>query len=171
MYANLEPVPFASARYLGISVRADGFGFVVIEDSIALDCGVRVCDRTRSDECLGHQLRRILRIYSPSTVVLLKVGSPNTRTKRDAIARRLTRETKRYDIPLVRLSAPALRQFFDQFNASTKYEIAQAVVKILPELGWRLPEKRKPWQREQHRMSIFEAAAAVITCHKTIAEL
>lgn len=166
MYTNPEPVLLASARYLGISVHADEFGFVVIEDSIALDCGLRVCDRTRSDECLGYQLRRILRIYRPSAVVLLKVGSPRTSTKRDAIVRCLTRQVKRYDIPLVRLRAANLRKFFHQFGVSTKYEIAQAVVKTLPELGWRLPEKRKPWQREQHRMSIFEAAAAIVTYAK-----
>jgi len=167
MYPDLKPLaPLEGARYLGISVHAGGFGFVVIEDSIALDCGVRLCDRTQSEECLGHQLGRILRIYSPSAAVLLTVGSSSAAVKRKVIVNSLRRQISRHKVSFVRLNLTTLRQYFRQLNASTKYEIAQAVVNVLPELGWRLPEKRKSWQREQHRISIFEAAAAVITYAK-----
>ena len=152
----------AFARYLGVSVRADCLGFIVIEDTIALDCGVRACERVQADNCLGQQFQRILRMYTPSTVVLLATGSTGTTAKRKSIVSVIKENTRQSKIALTRLNAVTMRRYFHQFDAVTKYEIAQAVVKILPELEWRLPQKRKPWQSEQRRMSIFEAAAAVI---------
>jgi hypothetical protein len=41
----------------------------------------------------------------------------------------------------------------------TKYERAQAVVKLFPVLTKRLPPKRKPWESERYTMSMFEALA------------
>jgi hypothetical protein len=163
MDIDIEPLAqMASARHLGISVRPDGFGFVVIEDAIALDCGVRACDRDQSEDCLGQQFQRIVKMYHPSTVVLLTTGSPLATAKRNSIVSVITKKTNQGNVVLARLRGAAVRRYFRQFDAGTKYEIAQTVVKILPELGWRLPQKRKPWQSEQRRLSIFDAAAAVI---------
>jgi hypothetical protein len=41
----------------------------------------------------------------------------------------------------------------------TKYERAQAVVQRFPVLTQKLPPKRKPWESEDYRMSVFAAAA------------
>jgi len=48
-------------------------------------------------------------------------------------------------------------------GAGTKYGIATALVRAFPELLVRLPPKRKPWQTEDSRMSIFDAVALGLT--------
>jgi len=54
-----------------------------------------------------------------------------------------------------------------------KYEIACAVAERLPELASKLPPKRKIWQSEDYRMSIFDATAvgvAYFTRRKPLAK-
>jgi len=160
---DIVPVtPTAFARYLGICVRPDCFGFVVIEDTIALDCGVRACERKGATACLSQQFERILRMYVPTAVIILATGSGEAKTRRNGISGAIAGLTKGRGIPVVRFRASSLKKHFRQFDAETKYEIALAVARILPELAWRLPPKRKAWQSEVRRTSIFEAAAAVI---------
>jgi hypothetical protein len=160
---DIVPVaPRAYARYLGVCVRPDCFGFVVIEDTIALDCGVRACERSESFDCLSHQFERILRMYVPTAVIVLGTGTSEAKPRRKEISKAIVGRAKGRGIPVILHSASSLKKHFRQLNAETKYEIASAVVRILPELAWRLPPKRKAWQSERRRTAIFEAAAAVI---------
>ena len=157
---NMESVaPNAVVRYVGVNVRPHSFGFVIVEGKTALDCGVRVCGRAQFDDCLGQRFQRIVQTYAPSSVIILASRAANK--KRDAITNAITKAAKRGNVFVVRVGVAALRRYFRQYNASTKYEIAQSVARILPELSWRLPPRRKPWQAEHYCMSIFEAAAAV----------
>lgn len=48
---------------------------------------------------------------------------------------------------------------FANVGAQTKYEIGQAIATQFPEFGYRLPQKRRPWESEQAAMSLFSAAA------------
>jgi hypothetical protein len=48
-------------------------------------------------------------------------------------------------------------------SAQTRYEIAVLLTSRYPELGRRLPPKRKPWQTEDHRMTLFDAVAFGLT--------
>jgi hypothetical protein len=162
MNRDIEPISPTSARYLGICVRPDGFGFVVIEDTIALDCGVRMCEGTQSLDCLSQQFERILRMYGPTAVVILATESSSALEKRGEVMKYIKRAADRKSVEVIRINEASLREHFRQFNAENKYEVALVVTRILPELAWRLPPKRKPWQSEQRRTSIFDAAAAVI---------
>ena len=159
--------PTDCERYLGISVHPSSFGFIVIEAGSALDCGVRLCDHPQFDDCLATRFQRILRIYSPSTLIVLSSGSKVTRERRNAIARALTREAARKNSPVIRVGSSTVHRYFHRYNAVTRHEIAQAVAAILPELAWRLPPQPKPWQTDAYRMPIFDAAAGVIT-HATL---
>lgn len=152
-----------NARFLGISVSAHSFGFVVIENKTALDCGVRTCYRDQFDQCLGDRFERILRAYHPSEVIILSARS-KAANQRTAVTREAIKNTSiTNEAPVVHIRASALRLHFAQYNAQTKHEVALAVARIFPELAWHLPPKRKPWQNEHYRMAIFQAAGAVIT--------
>ena len=58
------------------------------------------------------------------------------------------------DVPLT-----SVYRAFAGTRAGTKYGIATALVPAFPELMVGLPPKRKPWQTEDSRMSIFDAVA------------
>jgi len=52
-----------------------------------------------------------------------------------------------------------LRDFFSRETRVNKHDIAEMVADRFPELSWRLPPRRKPWQSEPMRQSIFDAAS------------
>ncbi len=149
-------------RYLGLDVRPRSLGFVVIENGVVLDCGIRMCDRSQFDDCLGQGFDRILKIYIPCAVIVRGVrglvGDPRKRKVATAIRRR----AKQHDIDVFSISTATIRSYFGRYGATTKYQIAQSVAMLLPELAWKLPRNRKPWESEHYRMSIFDAAAVII---------
>jgi hypothetical protein len=85
-------------------------------------------------------------------------ASPRKRKVAAAIKRR----TKQHSVEVISIGLATTRRYFGRYNAGTKYQIAQSVATLLPELAWKLPRNHKPWETEHHRMSIFDAAAVVV---------
>jgi hypothetical protein len=137
-------------------------GFVVIENAVILDCGVRTCDRSQFDECLGQGFDRILKTYSPSAMIVRGVTGLATNPRKRRVATAIRRRSKQYNMGIISIRDSVIRSCFGRHGATTKYQIAQCVATLLPELAWKLPHKRKPWESEHYRMSIFDAAAVVI---------
>ena len=50
----------------------------------------------------------------------------------------------------------------DRAEKLTKHQRAQAVIERFPVLAQKLPPKRKPWESEDYRMSMFAAAALAV---------
>jgi hypothetical protein len=151
-----------STRVIGISARAHSFGFVVIENNTTLDYGVRTCYRSQFDNCLADRFDRILREYDPSAVIILSARSKAAKHRTGLTRNAIKSSARRNRVPTVFVPIRVLNRYFAQYGAATKHEIAAAVAQIMPELAWRLPPKRKPWQNEPYSMAIFHAAAAVI---------
>jgi hypothetical protein len=82
--------------------------------------------------------------------------------KKRAVERGLKGATLDRGVQLIIASPAVIRRHFNRFNAGTKYQIAQVVAETFPDLAWKLPPKRRAWQHEAARMSIFDAAAALI---------
>jgi len=156
-----------SSRLLGISARAHSFGWIVIEEKAALDCGVRTCYRAEFDDCLGDRFERILRTYHPSAVIILSARSIAANRRAEPTQNAIKTRARKNKVSTICIRPNIVRRHFAQHNAATKHEIAAAVAQILPELAWRLPPKRKPWQNEHYSMAIFDAAAAAIAFSKS----
>ncbi len=157
---QVKPVTFA--RYLGVDIRSRGFGFVVVENSSVLDSGIRRCDRCEMEDCLEQRFARILQTYVPSVVIMRIAPGRSPGPEKLTIVNAVKKQTKQHGVEIVRRGPRAIRRHFSQRNAHTKYEIAQVVATTLPELAWKLPPKRRLWEPENYRMSIFDAAAAVV---------
>jgi hypothetical protein len=155
-----KPPPFE--RYVGIDVRPRRFGFVVIENSIVLDSGLRKCDKPEFDNCLGQNFDRILKTYHPSALIVRGTNSIHTNPRKRKVTAAIKRRTKQHSVQVISIRPSSIRRYFGRYNAATKYQIAQSVATLLPELAWKLPRNRKPWETEHHRMPIFDAAAVVV---------
>lgn len=155
---------FVNDRLIGLDVRPRSFAFIVLEGSIVLDCGSRSCGRKDSRSCLGQRLQRILETYTPSLIAMRSHRAMRTSAagRRKALAGILRAAARKSRVAIVDVNPSALRDYFRLHDARTKYEIAQAVAILLPELAWKLPPQRKVWQSEHHRMSIFDAAAVAL---------
>jgi hypothetical protein len=70
---------------------------------------------------------------------------------------------KQRGVPVRTYSRPQVREYFEEFGATTKQRIAEIVAQHTPALALYVPPPRKPWKSEDARMGIFEAAALAWT--------
>lgn len=148
-------------RRISLSLRPHGFGFVVFEDLMVLDSGVRRCESEESVSCLAPRLRRILTRYDP-TLVVVESRYRNANFNSNPLIASLSIFAKELGIRLEYMTLGTLKLYFAQHGAHTRFEIAIAVAKLIPDLAWQLPPKRQPWESDHYAFPIFDAAALVL---------
>lgn len=153
-------------RVLGIAPCVQGIGFVVFDGpELPIDWGVKWARGDKNEKGVASMASLIQR-YRPDLVVFEDHrGEGSRRAKRiedllDAIASLAARR----GIPFARYSRNRVRRHFAAEGAATKYQIAAVISEAFPELAPRLPAVRKIWLPEHANMSLFDAAALVLTC-------
>jgi RNase H-fold protein (predicted Holliday junction resolvase) len=147
------------SRILALDVRARRIGYVAFETPTGLlEFGVT---RFKSRRVALVRLTRLLRRTKPDALVLRKISSSSTRNTAGArtilrLARVLAR---RSSLAVSMIRENQVKEHFGGHGAATKYQRALFLVKLFPQLEWKLPPPRKAWQREHRNMSIFDAAA------------
>lgn len=140
-------------RVLSLDIRSRRFGYVIFEGShTLLDWGVRTYDVRSS---LERKLDVLQSMFRPSLILIRESGQSLNRPTL-TIAKSFARRTS---IAVRSLDEPSLRSFFSTGTKVNKHDIARIVAERFPELSWRLPPERKPWQTEPRRQSIFDAAS------------
>lgn len=151
--------PITSERYIAVHVRPRSIGFVVMENAIIIDSGTRFCDQTRFDDCLGNRFDRLLRLYKPFCVIVKGARSLTIDARKRRVFAAIKNGAVGQSIALISVKSAHVQKYFLRYDAKTKYEIAETIGRRMPELAWKLPRRRKPWESEHYRMSIFDAAA------------
>ena len=154
-----------SLRVLAVDPSTRGFGYALFEGPDRLvDWGTKDIRKDKHAAAL-QKTEELIRRYEPAVLVMEDFG--HARSRRNLRVRRLTKQMfalarrsgiKEHALPLV-----AVYQQFSKRRAQTKYDIASTLAREFPALMLRLPPKRKPWQSEDSRMSIFDAAALAVT--------
>lgn len=148
-------------RVLTLDLRSSRFGYVVFEGPhTLLDWGTRTY-REEGRSSLDWRLKNIQSSFAPSVILARQI------TDRHRFTRLMSRRAfhslrvfaKRVLISVHLIDESQLRGFFSSEKKVNKHDIARMVADRLPELSWRLPPKRKPWQSEPARQSIFDAAS------------
>jgi RNase H-fold protein (predicted Holliday junction resolvase) len=155
--------PERKQRILGLDVRSRRIGYAVFEHPTRLvDFGVT---RFKSNDAAVVRLATLIRNTQPDVLVLLKISSKSSRNRHGTRAiQRAARLLGGYSsIEVAFISEAKLRSCFREKGTNTKYQMASHLAQVFPELGWRLPLPRKPWETEYRNMSIFDAAALGIT--------
>ncbi len=153
---------------LGVYPTSRGFGWVVLEGPFAVvESGLHHALKAKNAGCV-RALERIVARLKPSTLVLEAFDGHSS--IRSARIRRLCLEFVNLaadrGLGLAVHSRDEVRATFAGVEARTRDEIAAAVARTLPALAYRLPKKRAPWESEDRRLSIFSAAAVVLTYYQ-----
>ena len=150
----LEPY---QQRILCLDIRPRSFAFVAFEGpKSVLDWGARSFRRgvNAVRVPLGLKIARLLDEYAPCALVLER---PRT-SKHLRIVAAIRKQAKTQKIPIRLLSAKTIDAAFSGSN-DNKDQIASVLAARFPDLLSVLPPKRRAWQSEDYRMSIFDAAA------------
>ncbi len=121
-----------------------------------LDWGVRRSNRkTRNhpEVLVGKRLDSLLKIWKPG-VVVTRIGH-----RRNKDVQSLFRHIKK---EVGAASFLPIKSSPGHYVGRRKYQRAVEMAARFPEIGWKLPPKRKPWESEQYSMSMFEALEAAV---------
>ena len=149
---------------LAIDLRHRRFGYAVFEGHRTLhDSGLRVYSAVGEEEAkmASKRLAVLLESFAPSAIVIKRERwdraqtSPHIRSLVEVV----TRVASAHSVSICLIRDDDVRQTFRNMGCETRDEIAAGLARIFPELHWKLPPKRRPWQSEHPRMAIFDAVA------------
>jgi hypothetical protein len=151
-------------RLLALEVRSSKFGFAVLEvPSKLLDWGVRCFSEQAGKRSLvaSDRMATLLAFHRPAVVVArLRDHRAAAQYKRFlTILGAIEKEVKRNSMRFRTITEMQVRRHFDSTGEITKHAIATTLADQFPELTWKLPLPRKPYQSEAPAILVFDALA------------
>ena len=150
---------------LAIHPNARGFGWVAFEGPLTpFDWGLAVVRGDKNSRSL-KRIEAMIERLQPETLVLEAFDQHFS--KRRARISRLCRATVALaadrGIDIAIYTRQEIAQAFAPLGVVTRHDVAEAVARHFEGLRHRLPKRRRPWQSEDRRMSLFCAAALILT--------
>jgi hypothetical protein len=143
-----------------------GVAFVLMKSPLApIDWGIKGVQGRNKNARVLKTVAALIEQHQPEVVLLEDPTSP--RLRRSPRIERLTRAIERLandeQIDVHRYARPVVQQFFAQYGARTRQEIAVTIAARVPAFERFLPPRRRLWMSEDPRSGIFRAAALVFT--------
>jgi hypothetical protein len=158
---------------LAVDPTTKGFAFVVLEEGVLIDWGVRHAGSEKNRGSI-RKLNILIADYKPDVLVMEDVHDRSSRRLRRIrlLIGQFAREARRHQVMVRRVTRTAVHLHFRTNSWQvTKHRIALALAERFPELRGRLPRVRKLWMTEDERMSIFDALAMALVATKPNGEL
>ena len=154
--------PGKETLVLSLAPTSRGLGFAVMEGPQRLiDWGVKSTKAKENAQCIARA-KELIRHYQPDVIVLEDCQGSRRGARVQQLIRSILRLSKEKKIPARCFSRRKIQQSFPTADATTKREIAFAIVEQLPELAPQFPPRRQPWMTEDHRMTIFDAVSLTL---------
>ncbi len=150
-----------SLRVLAVDPGTRGFGYALFEGPGRLvDWGTKDIRKDKEQVALV-KIEELLRRFEPDVLVVEDCAHVSSRRNRKftLLIGRILATARALGIECRALPLALVYQHFAKCGARNKQEIASALAQRFAALALRLPPKRKPWQSEDSRMSIFDAVA------------
>jgi len=140
--------------------------FAVLEGAThLLETGIRRWQsKVNPAKSAMERIDPVLALYSPAVVVLKKLGHGSRLKKRRDVILAVKWNLAKHFIELHMIERNDVRNAFHQSGSKNKHLVAVAIAQMFPELKWKLPQKRRPWQPERYNAAIFDAVALALTC-------
>jgi len=141
-----------------------GFGYVVMSGPFSLvDWGTVAVSRQKNATCLAR-LEKLLDRFEPHTLILEDPTQGKQRASRiEALCRGIAALAHNRSLDLATFSRADVHRCYATVGAKSWQDIAEAVARQLEPFRKLVPSRRKAWQSESRRMSIFAAAAIAMT--------
>ena len=151
----------SNTRLLTVHLRPQRFGFAVFKGpKQLLDWGGSTYPIPKVGSVpITKRISPLLEIYAPSVVIVRKITQGERYRDLRPVLSAIRKKAADYSAEVVFVGREEVRRAFGRFGKTTKYDIAAQVATFFPELMWKLPPLRKPWQTEHHNMAIFDAAS------------
>jgi Holliday junction resolvasome RuvABC endonuclease subunit len=156
---------------LALYPNARGLGYACVElPQRLLDYGVVTVNPISN----GKVLRRVEKFmdYLKPKIILIREGSSLTTFKAARIKKlidAITTLAGEKNLTVHHYSRDQVKEVFEQFGATSKYQISQKIVSWFPTLKPFAPKVQKAWENEDYYMGIFDALSLIAT-HQFVTE-
>jgi len=161
-----NPLEDNHERILAIYPNSYGFGFALMQGSLTvIDKGiVRITPMTNAESLV--RLKELIKKYEPERVILedFKGNSSFKCARVKQLIQSVIAFMKINKISYSEYSREQIRIVFDIWNAKTRYEIAEVIVRNIPKLRMLFFEKPKYPRTETYHFGLFDAVSLGI-CH------
>ena len=148
-------------RIVGVSPTSRGFGFAVLESPENLvDWGLAHV-RPPEPRKVACRAVELLERHRPDLLVLPTWEGSRYGERSREVLELVGREASARKVEVLRMEGEEVRRRFSDVGL-TKHDRAVALAERFPELSSRLPKKRRPWQTQDERLAVFDAAMLVI---------
>ena len=149
-------------RTLAIDPTTSGFGYVLLEGSERLvDWGLGRLERP-DDSLFEKRMEKLLDRVAPQVLILEDMEDSRRGERAITCARLAQMCAAKRGIRVERVSRAEVSEHFAS-SGKTRWDIGLAISRFFPELSPSLPKKRRIWESEDRRMTIFTAASFALT--------
>lgn len=157
---------------LAIHPTAKGFAWVLFENPQTPVAWSIVHAGAGREQRVVSRFKRLLERYEPGILVLESFEEGITR--RSPRIRRLCEEmlhiARAHNMDAKVFSRDVVQSVFSETGAVTRVQIAQVIADRVDAFSHRLPQRRRAWQSDDPRQSLFDAAALALTYYAVMNE-
>ena len=166
-------ISYPGDTILSLYPTTRGIGFIVMQSALApIDWGTRDARGIQKNAVCLKKVSALIDTHQPDAIILedpTAEGSVRSvRIKRLCRAIATLADSQTIDVHVY--SRTRVREYFELFGAETRHEIAAVIASQVTALERFLPPRRRLWEIENPRMSIFNAAALAMTFFGTMRE-
>ena len=148
------------AFVLAVYVNTRGFAFVLFEGPLApVDWSVREMRGPRKHARCLARIVAILDQYLPDVLVLQDTSATLRARRITKLNEAIAALAEARGLPVYLYSRDKVREAFAHFGVNHKQALTEIIAKHIPAFERHVPHPRKPWESEDARMGIFDAAA------------
>jgi Holliday junction resolvasome RuvABC endonuclease subunit len=138
-----------------------GYACLQIPDHL-FDFGITT-SRPISNRKLLQNTEKFMDHYKPKLVLLREVTGARNGNRNDKLIEAISTLAHEKGLQVHRYTKGQIKDVFEVFGAFTKFEMAQKIVKMLPDLAPRAPKERKWYEKEDYNMTLFNAVSLAVT--------
>lgn len=148
---------------LALYPNSIGIGYACLQVPERLfDFGVTSV-KTRSNGKLLKRAERFMDYYKPKVILIKEKETSKNAHRVNQLIEAVVTLSGEKGLPVYRYSRQQIKDVFEVFGASMKFEMVQKIVKMLPDLAYRAPKARKWYEKEDYNMAVFHAVSLAIT--------
>jgi Holliday junction resolvasome RuvABC endonuclease subunit len=155
-----------SETVLAVYPCARGLGFVVTRGPLSpTDWGTRRTDgKHKNAKCL-EKVSKLIDIHQPDAIVMEDPTAEGSKQPERIVrlCQGIASLADSRSIEVHVYSRARVIEYFSKFGGKTRHDIAMVIAKQVSALERFLPPRRRAWDVESPRMSIFKAAALAMT--------
>jgi RNase H-fold protein (predicted Holliday junction resolvase) len=162
----MSQTPTRPSRIIAIDPTTKGFGYAILDLPLRLVAwGMAHIEGEKRSGAIAR-FEALLDQFRPDAVVLEDTTAPGSRRYprvRDLLEA-LAKVARERGIQVQSVSRLAVIGYFSsKEDQATKHSIATTLAVAYPELAEKVPKKRKTWQSEDERISVFDALSLAVT--------